>query len=117
MACFLRGGKFQKVPQCQCYNPRCLRKIPPTIEAEVKTNASDQVTDLLITWRNEDRQALEKLIPFVYKELHRLAHHYMRTERSDHSLQTTALVNELFLKLIAINRVQWKDRVHFFAVC
>ena len=63
-----------------------------------------------------DRAALEKLIPLVYDELHRLAHIYMVRERPGHTLQTSALVNEAYLRLIDANQVAWKDRTHFFAV-
>jgi RNA polymerase sigma factor (TIGR02999 family) len=82
----------------------------------VKTAAPGQVTELLLAWGKDDRQALDKLIPLVYKGLHRAARHYMRAERPNHSLQPTALVHEVFLRLVDVNRVQWENRVHFFAV-
>ena len=63
-----------------------------------------------------DRNALEKLTPFVYEELRRLARRYMRRERPGHSLQTTALVNEAWMRLVDYKRMQWQDRAHFFAV-
>ena len=77
---------------------------------------SSRLTELLLAWGKNDKQALEKLIPRVYSELHRLARHYMRAERRDHTLQPTALVNEVFMKLVDVNRVEWKNRAHFFGV-
>jgi len=75
-----------------------------------------EVTQLLHAWRGGDRVALEKLMPVVYAEMHRLAHIYMIRERPGHTLQTSALVNEAYLRLIDANRVDWQDRAHFFAV-
>jgi len=74
------------------------------------------VTDLLLAWEQGDESALQKLIPVVTAELHRLARRYMRRERRDHTLQTTALVNEAYVRLIDVSRVRWQDRVHFFAM-
>jgi len=74
-------------------------------------------SSLLRAWSNGDESALDKLMPLVYDELHRLAHRYMARERAgDHTLQTTALVNEAYLRLIDAHKVQWQDRVHFFAI-
>jgi RNA polymerase sigma factor (TIGR02999 family) len=75
-----------------------------------------QVTQLLLDWSNGSQAALNELIPLVDRELHRLAHHYMRQERPGHTLQTTALVNEVYLKLVDQKHVQWKNRAHFFAL-
>ena len=75
-----------------------------------------EVTLLLQKWCSGDPEALEKLVPLVYDELRRLARIYMARERSGHVLQTSALVHEAYLRLIDANQVQWKDRVHFFAV-
>ena len=75
-----------------------------------------QVTQLLCEWRSGDPGALEKLIPLVQPELQRLAHHYMSQERPGHTLQTTALINETYLKLVDQKRVKWQNRAHFFAV-
>ena len=80
------------------------------------TPASQEVTDLLLAWSQGDDSALEKLLPLVYDELHRLARHYMGGERAGHTLQTTALVNEAYLRLIDSSRVRWQNRAHFFAV-
>jgi RNA polymerase sigma factor (TIGR02999 family) len=75
-----------------------------------------EISLLLHAWSEGDHDALEKLTPIVYQELHRLARRYMRAERPGHSLQTTALVNEAYLRLVDYNRMQWQDRAHFFAV-
>lgn len=75
-----------------------------------------EVTQLLLAWSRGNRAALDQLIPLVSTELHRLAHHYMRRERAGHTLQTTALVNEAYVRLVDASRVEWRDRAHFFAV-
>jgi RNA polymerase sigma-70 factor, ECF subfamily len=75
-----------------------------------------QVTQLLVAWSKGDRSALETLTPLVQEELHRLAHHYMNGERPGHTLQTTALVNEAYLKLIDQKRVEFRNRTQFFAL-
>jgi RNA polymerase sigma factor (TIGR02999 family) len=75
-----------------------------------------QITELLLAWNDGDERALECLMPLVHDELHRLAHRYMAGERSDHPLQTTALVNEAYLRLVDSSRVRWQNRAHFFAV-
>jgi RNA polymerase sigma-70 factor (ECF subfamily) len=77
---------------------------------------SSDVTALIKAWGEGDDQALEALLPLVHSELHCLAHRYMAGERSGHSLQTSALVNEAYLKLVDCRRVRWQDRTHFFAV-
>ncbi len=74
------------------------------------------MTQLLLAWRNGDPAALEELTPLVYAELRRLARHYMGNERVSHTLQATALVNEAYLKLVDIHKVQWQNRAHFFAM-
>src|SRR5688572_20975225 len=74
------------------------------------------ITQLLLQWRRGDDSALERLMPLVYEELHRLARQCMRRERAGHTLQTTALVNEAYLRLANSSRVQWQDRAHFFAI-
>ena len=76
----------------------------------------NRVTQLLAAWREGDETALGKLIPLVQPELHRLAANHMRRERNDHTLQTTALINEAYLHLADKTHPQWKDRGHFFAV-
>lgn len=74
-----------------------------------------KVTQLLLEWRGGDQRALDQLMPLVYDELRRLAGHYMRSERPEHTLQPTALVNEAYLRLVDM-QVSWQDRAHFFAV-
>src|SRR5215471_15048240 len=76
----------------------------------------ERVTGLLLAWSEGDQAAFEKLIPSVYAELHRLARGYMRRENAGHTLQTSALVNEAYLRLIEALRVRWQNRSHFFAV-
>lgn len=76
----------------------------------------DTVTELLVRWRAGDRQALDELTPLVYDELRRIATRHLRRERPDHTLQTTALAHEAYLKLVDQSRVEWQSRAHFFAV-
>lgn len=79
-----------------------------------ETNSSTEVTQLLLAWNKGDRQALDRLMPLVYKELRRLARHRMRSEDPGHTLQATALVNEAYLRLVDQDRVNWQSRAHFF---
>ena len=74
------------------------------------------ITQLLLDWSEGNHAALEHLTPLVYGELHRLAHHYMNRERAGHTLQTSALVNEAFLRLVDQRNVKWNNRAHFFAI-
>ena len=80
------------------------------------TPPARQVTGLLIAWGAGDESAFEQLVPLVHAELRRLAHREMGRERAGHTLQTTALVNEAYLRLIDVSQVQWQDRAHFFAM-
>lgn len=80
------------------------------------TERSTQVTELLGRWRNGDRAALDALMPLVYKELHRLAHFYLQRERPGHTLQSTALVNEAYVRMVGQKLPQFQNRAHFFAV-
>src|SRR5438128_12353575 len=82
----------------------------------MSTQPSEQVTQLLVAWADGDESALDRLIPLVNDELRRLAHRYISGERAGHTLQTTALVNEAYLRLVDSSRVQWQNRAHFFAV-
>ncbi len=77
---------------------------------------SGDATELLRAWRNGDRSALDRLIPIVHEELRRLARRYLARERPGHSLQTTALVNEAYTRLVDYTRMEWQDRAHFLAV-
>src|SRR6202049_4489384 len=81
--------------------------------SELDTN---DISKLLRAWSDGDQSALNGLTPIVYEELRRLAHHYMERERPGHTLQTTALVNEAYMRLVDYKRMQWQDRAHFFAV-
>lgn len=82
----------------------------------MSTPSAEHVTGMLLAWGQGDEAALEKLMPLVYGELKRLAHHYLKGERAGHVLQTTDLVNEAYLRLIDARRVQWQNRAHFFAM-
>ncbi|MFN2513443.1 MAG: sigma-70 family RNA polymerase sigma factor [Pyrinomonadaceae bacterium] len=78
--------------------------------------APKEVTQLLIDWSGGDQSAFDKLVPLVYEELRQLAHRYMGREHVGHTLQTTALVNEAYLRLVDQNRMRWQNRAHFFAI-
>lgn len=79
-------------------------------------NDNQQITHMLRDWSGGNREALESLLPLVYDELHRQAASFLRRERSDHTLQATALINETYLKLIDQRDVNWENRTHFFAI-
>ncbi len=87
------------------------------VEGKMTNTPAHEVTELLRAWSNGDQAALEKLAPLVDDELHRLAKAYLAQERRDHTLQTTALVNEAYLRLIDQQAVQWESRAHFYGVC
>jgi ECF sigma factor len=89
-----------------------LRSMAPDPE----TDGSASVSQLLADWAAQDPGALDRLVPLVYDELRRLAHYHMRGERAGHTLQTTALVNEVYVRLTGIKGLQWRDRAHFFAM-
>ena len=79
-------------------------------------NSSHEITKLLVAWSDGDQTALDKLVPLVYDELRRVARRYMNRESPGHLLQTTALVNEAYMRLIDANQVKWQNRAHFFAI-
>lgn len=83
----------------------------------MSASSTHEVTSLLRAWCEGDPKALEKLVPLVYRELHQAAHHQMVRERSGHTLETTGLVNEVYLRLIGLQKVSWQNRAHFLAVC
>lgn len=83
---------------------------------ELQQESSKAVTQLLVRWRAGDREALDSLMPLVYAELRRLAQHYLSRERSDHTLQSTALVHEAYLRLAGQNPPHWENRAHFFGI-
>lgn len=78
--------------------------------------STHEVTQLLQAWNAGDEEAFERLLPAVFAELHRAAHRYMARERSQHTLQTTALINEVYLRLVDVRKVSWQNRAHFFAI-
>ena len=84
--------------------------------AEVIPTKSAEITALLKAWGQGDRAALDRLTPLIYDELRHLAHRYMRRERAGQTLQTTALVNEAYVRLVDVKGVDWQDRAHFLAV-
>ncbi len=77
---------------------------------------ADDLTGMLVEWRDGDKAALDRLMPLVYNELRRIAHRYVQRERAGHTLQTSALVNEAYLRLAGQQEVSWQNRAHFFAV-
>jgi len=88
-----------------------------TTEGAVRMPPAHDITRLLQAWSAGDEQALEQLTPLVYNELHRTAQRYMAQERPSHTLQATALIDEVYLRLVDCNQINWQDRNHFFAVC
>jgi RNA polymerase sigma-70 factor (ECF subfamily) len=87
-----------------------------TTLARLRGLTGDNLTELLVEWREGDKAALDRLTPLVYDELRRIAHRYVQRERDGHTLQTTALVNEAYLRLAGQQKVDWQNRAHFFAV-
>jgi RNA polymerase sigma factor (TIGR02999 family) len=79
--------------------------------------SSENVTDLLVAWKAGDESAFERLVPLVYQELHRTARHYMAHERMGHTLQTTALINEVYMRLVDFQTISWQNRNQFFGIC
>lgn len=91
---------------------------PPRVlwSGHLQRGPSEPVTSLLLRWRGGDKEALDALMPLVYNELRRLAHHYLQHERSDHTLQSTALVHEAYARMVGQNLPEWQNRAHFFGV-
>jgi len=85
--------------------------------SEGQSVSPEEVTRLLQAWKAGDEGALERLMPLVYDELHRLARRYMAGEQTGHPLQTTALVHEVYLRLVDANTIDWQNRAHFYAIC
>jgi len=83
----------------------------------MRTLPSGELTRLLLAWGAGDEQALDDLLPVVYRELYNMARRYMAGERPDHTLQASALVNEAYLRLVDVRQMQWQNRAHFFGVC
>ncbi|HEX8250699.1 MAG TPA: sigma-70 family RNA polymerase sigma factor [Pyrinomonadaceae bacterium] len=78
--------------------------------------SSSKITELLIDWSNGDKEALDKLFPLIERELHRLAHYYMRRVQPGNTLQTTALINETYIRLVNQSDIQWQNRAHFYGI-
>ena len=100
----------------RCYNPRTSPTFIRPHDARLMAPASEGITQLLINWRDGDKAALDQLMPLVYEELRRLARGFMGRERNNHTLQTSALIHEAFLKLVDQDETNWQNRAHFFAV-
>jgi RNA polymerase sigma factor (TIGR02999 family) len=83
----------------------------------MEASQSHEVTALLRAWSAGDAEALEKLTPLVYRELYRAARRYMVGERSGHTLQATALINEVYMRLVDVHNIDWQNRAHFLAIC
>lgn len=83
----------------------------------MRTLPSGELTRLLLAWSAGDEQALDDMLPVVYRELYNMARRYMAGERPDHTLQASALVNEAYLRLVDVRQMQWQNRAHFFGVC
>jgi RNA polymerase sigma factor (TIGR02999 family) len=83
---------------------------------DLSAASPNQVTELLLKWKSGDQESLQALLPLVYSELHRLAQHHLRGERSDHTLQSTALVHEAYLRLVKPAALRIESRGHFFAI-
>src|SRR6185295_963420 len=97
-----------------------LRPMRMVLESATMTTlaktAGENLTELLHDWREGDKAALDRLTPLVYDELRRIAHRYVQRERDGHTLQTTALINEAYLRLAGADNIEWQSRAHFFAV-
>jgi len=99
------------------YNARHLRGNPRLVFGGIPmTPSPHQITQLLKNWSNGDQAARDQLMPLVYEELRRMAHQHMRKERPGHTLQTSALVHEAFVRLVDQSEVQWQNRAHFFGI-
>ncbi len=118
-------GKFGRPTSSRPDDPHPTGKIPSIRREETlhfvclmesSLDCPERVSALLADWRNGDEEAFTRLIPLVYEDLRRLAHRHMAGQRPDHTLQTTALVNEAFLRLAGQTRPNWQDRIHFVAV-
>ena len=84
--------------------------------APMHTPPAHEITPLLVNWRQGNETALAELLPIVYQELRKIADSYLRRERSDHTLQPTALINEAYLRLVDHENIQWQNRSHFFGL-
>lgn len=96
---------------------RSIRRVKLAKKQTMKASSRSAVTELLQAWSNGDRTVEDRLWPIVFDELNRLAHRYMREERPDHTLQTGALVNEAYMRLVDWKNAKWQNRAHFFGMC
>ncbi len=103
--------------QAKCRGPVPLRSFKAGQRGSTTDSSTSQVTQLLQAWNEGDQSALEKLTPIVYDELRRMARQYMAYERPNHTLQSAALVNEVYLRLVGSEQANWQNRIHFLAVC
>lgn len=94
-----------------------LKEHTAVLVARVAASSTHEASSLLQAWCEGDAKALERLIPLVYRELHQAAHRSMLRERSGHTLQTSALINEVYLRLVGLQGLSWQNRSHFLAVC
>ncbi len=107
---YIDSGNHTRYASCLTHPPRVV------LGQKTLQRGPNQVTELLVRWRGGDKAALDSLMPLVYAELRRIANHYLRAERSDHTLQSTALVHEAYMRLTQQDLPQWQNRAHFFAV-
>jgi RNA polymerase sigma factor (TIGR02999 family) len=115
--CFFGSVAKRKSGECaKIKGPISIRAFVHREVIEVDDDSPDEVTQLLAAWSDGDRSALDKLLPLVERELHHLAHRYISHEKPGHTLQTTALVNEAYLRLVNQKRARWHNRSHFFAI-
>jgi len=115
----LTAGKFHSWMECTgalCY-ASTTRGLTKPAWGYMQPSSTHEVTGLLRAWSGGDQEALQKLTPLVYQQLHRIAQRYMAAERSDHTLQATALIHEAYLRLVDVGEINWQDRAHFFAMC
>jgi len=93
-----------------------VESIPVLYSRRLKAPEPTEVTELLLAWSEGDKESLDRLLPVVYRELHRMARRYMVAENPGHTLQASALVNEAYLKLVDVRKMQWQNRAQFFGV-
>ena len=122
--CLLVSNARNKLKNCNPVRVFCCNLVQESdarymanSEEGVSQASQHDVTRLLQAWCAGDESALEQLMPLVYAELHRLAHHYMSIEQPGQTLQTTALVHEVYLRLIDVTQIDWQDRAHFYGIC
>ena len=113
---FLASGNFWKAGRTSGTLARSIAGHMAGMD-EVASASTHEITRLLQAWGSGDERALERLTPLVYNELHRIAHRYMAAEQPGQTLQTTALVHEVYLRLVDANNINWQDRAHFYAIC